>query len=175
MEGRRPLLFYFINGLSFCRFIAGPIIAWLLFSELRIIAFILFVFAIFTDFLDGYLARYFKLTSEFGRNCDGIADFSLTIFSLGPLVIFGDLPDFFVIIMIVAGTLVFLKTFFNTVKKGQISIPQRRISAVINAYFLYLAIGCSILNFVHKPLAIFLSSILIVLTIFDYFIYNPEK
>lgn len=153
----------------------GPIVALLIFYQLRFFAFIVFALAVVTDFFDGYLARKFKLTSEFGRNCDGVADFFLTIFTITPLVIFGDLPDFFVIIIIIAGTLVVLKTFFSVIKKGQIKIPERRVSAVINCYFLYLAVGFSILNLVHKPLAIFLSAFIIVFTVFDYFIYHPEK
>lgn len=175
MLNKRPPLFYFINSLSVLRLLLGPVVALTIFSELRVIAFFLFILAASTDFFDGSLARRFKLTSEFGRNCDGIADFSLIFSTTIPLVVLGELPDFFVIIMIIAASLVFLKTIFNTARKGQIIIPQRRVSAVINTYFLYMAISFSILNFVHKPLAIFLSAFIIVLTIFDYFIYHPEK
>ena len=38
------------------------------------IAFVLFVCAVITDFLDGYLARRWSLTSTFGRIADPFAD-----------------------------------------------------------------------------------------------------
>jgi len=175
MLSKRPPLFYFINGLSVARLALGPIIAITIFSELRLISFFLFIFAVMTDLLDGYLARRFNLTSEFGRNCDGIADLSIVIFPIIPLAIIGDLPDFFIVIIISAGALVFLQTILNTAKKRVIFIPKRRVSAVINSYFVYAAIAFSILNFVHKTLAILLATFILVLTIYDYFIYNPEK
>jgi len=175
MQRKRQLLFYFINTLSVCRLILGPIIAFFLFHDFRLVAFVFFFFAVITDFFDGYLARKFKLTSEFGRNCDGLADFSIILFPIISLIILGDLPDFFIIIMIIASTLIFLNVLFQTIQRRKIEIPERRVLAVINAYVLYLAIGFSIINLIYKPIIIFFSSFIVVLTIFDYFIYNPEK
>lgn len=175
MPGRRPLLFYFINGLSITRLVLGPVIAITIFSELRLISFFLFISAVMTDLLDGYLARRFNLTSEFGRNCDGVADLSIIILPIIPLAIIGDLPDFFVVIVVTAGVLVSLQTLLNTAKNKRIFIPKRRISGVINSYFIYTALAFSILNFVHKTLAILLATFILILTVYDYFFYNPEK
>lgn len=175
MLSKRPSLFYFINGLSAVRLILGPIIAVTIFSELKLLSFTLFLFAVFTDLLDGYLARRFNLTSEFGRNLDGIADLSIIVLPIIPLAILGDLPDFFVVIVVTAGVLVSLQTLLNTAKNKRIFIPKRKISGVINSYFIYAAIAFSIVNFVHKTLSIVLSSFILILTIFDYFFYNKEK
>ena len=46
------------------------------------LAFGLFLFCIVTDFLDGYLARKWKITSDFGRMLDPIADKLLVAASL---------------------------------------------------------------------------------------------
>ena len=44
----------------------------------RIIAFLLFVIAVATDFIDGYIARKYDLITNFGKFFDAIADKLLT-------------------------------------------------------------------------------------------------
>jgi CDP-diacylglycerol---glycerol-3-phosphate 3-phosphatidyltransferase len=58
----------------------------------RIIAFILFVAASFTDFLDGRLARKHGLITDFGKIADPIADKALTGSALITLSYLGELP-----------------------------------------------------------------------------------
>mgnify|MGYP001295208894 FL=1 len=66
------------NLLTISRIIAAPIIAILIWRETSniqlIIAFLLFCFASLTDWLDGYVARKFKIESHLGRILDPIAD-----------------------------------------------------------------------------------------------------
>lgn len=175
MQNNKKFVFYIVNGLSALRLLLGPILLTMIFLEVRLISFFLFLFAVFTDILDGRLARKFNVCSEFGKNLDGLADLSIIVLPIIPLAILGDLPDFFIVIVVAAGILVFLQTILKTEEKGELIIPKRRVSAVINSYFIYAAIAFSILNFVHKTLALILASFILVLTIFDYFIYNPEE
>ena len=44
----------------------------------RINIFILYLISCFTDFLDGYVARKFKLTTDFGKFFDGFIDYVVT-------------------------------------------------------------------------------------------------
>ena len=68
------------NPLSLLRIILSPFLIYLVFSSkpLWIIAAV-FVFAAFTDFLDGYIARKYNQVTTLGRKLDIIADRILMI------------------------------------------------------------------------------------------------
>ncbi len=72
------VLYNFPNLLTFARIAAIPAISLCLYTDTtgkgRIYALILFAIAGITDFLDGWLARKWKLQSAFGRMLDPIAD-----------------------------------------------------------------------------------------------------
>lgn len=83
------------NILTFCRIVAVPVIVALFFwpSDIaRWIALILFVLAAVTDFLDGWLARRYDVTSPVGRLFDPIADKLLVGAVIVALVWTGDAP-----------------------------------------------------------------------------------
>ena len=72
-----------INFLTISRIIIGVIIFILLaFDRNALLSFILFLFAGLTDYFDGFLARKYKLTSQFGEITDPIADKILIVFVL---------------------------------------------------------------------------------------------
>ena len=74
---------YFINLLTLSRiFLAAVIFLLLTRPEGYFLAFILFFVAGVTDYLDGYLARKYDLTSEIGEILDPIADKILIVFVL---------------------------------------------------------------------------------------------
>ena len=62
------------NLISLLRiFLIFPIILCMLINDVRL-AFLFFLLASFTDFLDGYIARYLKQESVLGANLDLLAD-----------------------------------------------------------------------------------------------------
>ena len=62
------------NLISLSRiFLIFPIILCMLINDVRL-AFLFFLLASFTDFLDGYVARYLKQESVLGANLDLLAD-----------------------------------------------------------------------------------------------------
>ncbi len=62
------------NLISLSRiFLIFPIILCILINDVRL-AFLFFLLASFTDFLDGYVARYLKQESVLGANLDLLAD-----------------------------------------------------------------------------------------------------
>jgi cardiolipin synthase len=65
------------NLLTIGRILAIPVICWLIAAggtELRWVAFVLYVLAAASDWLDGYLARRLTQSSPLGRMLDPIAD-----------------------------------------------------------------------------------------------------
>jgi len=71
----------FINLLTFSRIVLAAIIFLLLMSsDGYLLALILFYFASFTDWLDGYLARKYNAVSQLGEILDPIADKILIVF-----------------------------------------------------------------------------------------------
>ena len=75
---QKNLLWALPNILTYLRILIIPVIFYMLYSKNEIfsnyIACSLFVLASITDYLDGYLSRKMKLTSEIGRFLDPIAD-----------------------------------------------------------------------------------------------------
>ncbi|MFZ7143900.1 MAG: CDP-alcohol phosphatidyltransferase family protein [Bacteroidota bacterium] len=66
--------YYIVNAITLYRILAAPLLLYLLVSN-RLDAFAKFlVLSFFTDLIDGFLARKFKVTSLFGTRMDSIGD-----------------------------------------------------------------------------------------------------
>jgi phosphatidylglycerophosphate synthase len=69
---------YFIpTGLTVLRIVAAPLFFYTFLNGYHLLNLLVFIFAIFTDFLDGYIARKMGATSNVGAYLDVIADFIL--------------------------------------------------------------------------------------------------
>lgn len=87
------------NLLTLSRIPLMLLIIWLLYPEANSIfpwskslAFILFLFAALTDWMDGWLARKFSQVSDFGKFMDALADKVLTLGMFTGLLGLGILP-----------------------------------------------------------------------------------
>jgi CDP-diacylglycerol---glycerol-3-phosphate 3-phosphatidyltransferase len=111
-----PFAHFGINfGYTKIRFVSIP--------NLNIIMLIIFVVASATDYLDGYIARKYKLITTFGKFFDPIADKLLvnTLFII--LASFGQIPVIAVILMIARDTLVDAIRMLNA-KEGLVVSAQ---------------------------------------------------
>jgi len=95
------------NAITIARIICAPIFLWLLLADagadggLRWAAAILFIVAIATDGIDGYIARKHNIVSDLGKLLDPIADKALTGLAFVGLSILGELPWWVTIVVLV--------------------------------------------------------------------------
>jgi len=103
------------NQLTLFRILLTPIFVYLFIQEdknLILIASIIFIFAAFTDWYDGYFARKFQSVTRWGQFMDPLAD---KILVSSALVVFGYLNYVFwwmiIIILVRDGIITFLRSF----------------------------------------------------------------
>ncbi|MDQ4492146.1 CDP-diacylglycerol--glycerol-3-phosphate 3-phosphatidyltransferase [Sinomonas sp. ASV486] len=102
-----PQLWNVPNILTMLRIVLVPFFIWSFLADssqhgvLRWIAFILFAVAIYTDQLDGAIARKRNLITDFGKIADPIADKLLTGSALVLLSVLGELPWWITVLILV--------------------------------------------------------------------------
>lgn len=97
------------DGISVIRIIIVPIFLFTYLNGFILWANAVFIFAIITDALDGYLARKFNLTSPWGAYLDVTADFILII-SIFVAFVFKAIYPFWILLVIIFMFLQFLVT-----------------------------------------------------------------
>ncbi|WP_106813587.1 CDP-diacylglycerol--glycerol-3-phosphate 3-phosphatidyltransferase [Microbacterium timonense] len=95
------------NAITIVRILCAPVFLWMLLADggadgpLRWWAAVLFIVAIATDGVDGYLARKNDIVSDLGKLLDPIADKVLTGFAFIGLSILGELPWWITVVVLV--------------------------------------------------------------------------
>lgn len=94
------------NAITIVRILCAPIFLWLLLADageggaMRWAAAVLFIAAIATDGIDGYLARRYEIVTDLGKLLDPIADKALTGCAFVGLSILGELPWWVTIVVL---------------------------------------------------------------------------
>lgn len=94
------------NALTALRIVLVPVFVWLLLAHpgepgWRVVSAAVFLAAILTDSLDGYLARKHDLITRFGKLADPIADKALTGAAFLGLSVIGELPWWVTLVILV--------------------------------------------------------------------------
>ena len=95
------------NAITIVRILCAPVFLWMLLADggadgaLRWWAAVLFIVAIATDGLDGYLARRHDIVTDLGKLLDPIADKVLTGFAFVGLSILAELPWWVTIVVLI--------------------------------------------------------------------------
>jgi phosphatidylglycerophosphate synthase len=85
--------YHIINGITVYRIIAAPFLVLLIIYDQVDIFKWLLALSFFTDAIDGYLARRYKVTSILGAKLDSIGDDLTVAAAMGGMIVFN--PDFF--------------------------------------------------------------------------------
>lgn len=101
----RPLRERFLNipnYITMGRFVAVPALMFIrpLNPTLSSVAAVIFILAMFSDIVDGYYARKYKIISTFGQFFDPLADKLLFLVAMISLVELGRMPSFLVSIFL---------------------------------------------------------------------------
>ena len=94
---QRILIPSFISSI---RIVLAPLLFLSFYNDMKVLSFILFISAVLTDALDGYLARKLDVTSNFGAYLDTAADFILILTAFSAFVITGLYPYWIMILII---------------------------------------------------------------------------
>lgn len=95
------------NAITAVRIACAPVLLCMLLADggdngaLRWWAAVLFIVAIATDGVDGYLARRYEIVTDLGKLLDPIADKALTGFAFVGLSILGELPWWVTVVVLV--------------------------------------------------------------------------
>lgn len=144
-NSRHKLSYYVINGITLYRIIAAPFLLILLFSgQYDIFKWLLGV-SFFTDLIDGFLARRYKVASILGTRMDSIGDDLTILVAITGLVIVK--PDFIIQEIVIFGILFFLFVF-------QISYSFIRYGKMTN-FHTYLAKTAALLQGIFLLLVFF--------------------
>jgi len=76
------------NFLSFYRLLSVPVLAYIVYLGNESVFFYGFLFSLFTDALDGFIARRFNMQTKFGAKLDSIADFAMYLLAMYALIHF---------------------------------------------------------------------------------------
>jgi cardiolipin synthase len=159
------------NLLSITRILLIPIILLLfVYGNEQVINFLaipLLVFAMFSDWLDGYLARNFNQSTELGRILDPVAD-KLAVFALALYLYYAMAFPLWLLIAIICKDVLILVGASIMFSRGKGVTPAALLGKATTAV-LFLLFLVYILGYGEEATALeYISALLIVASILDY-------
>ena len=164
---------YIPNTLTLIRLILVPIFIILFINKNYSLSTVIFIFASITDFIDGYLARKWKVESKFGKVIDPIADKSLMISSLICIMYFNRLILILIILEIIIAITNYI--YFKTGTSIYVSVIGKIKTAILMITISYILFNILIaFNSLISIILICITIILQIIVILTYFI-NRKK
>ncbi len=162
-------IFNISNLLSFLRLLSA-IPLWLLLDDFRndkILVLTITLFALVSDFLDGFFARKFKQITDFGKMIDPLADKIVTGVVVIKFFILKEIPEYLFYMIIGRDIVIFLGGMFLSAKIGKV-LPSNMIGK-ITVCVLALLLVMIILNFEKGSFvyrAVFYSTLILIVVSF---------
>ena len=160
----RKKSYYIINGITLYRLIAAPFLLFLILTGQSDLFKWLLAFNFFTDAIDGYLARKYKVVSVMGAKLDSLGD-DLTVV-VGVIGLFVLKPDFisrelmWLVSIFILFVIQVVSAFIRYGAVTSFHTYLAKLAAILQGIFLILAF------FMHEPVRI-LFYIAVVITALD--------
>jgi CDP-diacylglycerol--glycerol-3-phosphate 3-phosphatidyltransferase len=151
----------FVLGLTLFRIVSGPVLFLLvIFFEANFLAFSIFIIASITDYLDGKLAREYKVESSLGATLDPIADKILVLFALFAITVATKNPFIGSMSTVILAREFWVSALREHAAKNSLSHTTKvTFLAKIKTTFQFLALALFFLGFsLDNALMIFLAS-----------------
>lgn len=171
------MLKYVPNLLTIIRFLLIPFIVIYIFTGNYILAFIFFTLSGLTDIMDGFIARKFKLISNFGKLMDPLADKLTQIATLASLVFIDIIPIWILLIVLLKEFIMICGASFLY---GKDVVVYSRWYGKLATVLFYVAIVVSLivkqfeLNSIWQYLDLGLFTIALLTTIFSLIMYVKD-
>ena len=167
------------NKLTLLRIVMIPLFVFLLLEGYSIWALIVFSAAAFTDYLDGYLARKYKLITNFGKFMDPLADKLLVTSALVCFVQLGLLNSWVVIIIL---SREFIVSIFRAIAAAEGIVIAASIwgkAKTISQMFMVIVLllgnyPFNLIGFPMDQILIVLATVLTIISGVDYIVKNKQ-
>lgn len=144
--------YYLINAITLYRLISAPLLVLLLIFPRQDIFKWLIAFSFFTDSIDGWLARKYKVESPTGAKLDSIADDLTILVALAGLYVFKTefIQEQLAIILVLLALLVLQTSYalFKYRKTSSFHTYMAKMAAILQGSFMILAF------FMTEPLSL---------------------
>lgn len=145
--------------LSILRIVMALALFYTYLSELMLPSIIIFIIAISTDYMDGFIARKFDVTTNYGAFLDSAADFILIILIFLAFIISGIYP-FWILILII---FMYIQFILTSGTKKPIYDPIGKYYGV----FLFLSAGITLILPFILPTSYVTNILLIIIVLFS--------
>ena len=153
---KKSIQLFIPSGITSIRVILAPILFFTLINNFILYSLFIFVFAVATDALDGYVSRKLDVASSMGAYFDVVADFILILSGFSGFVFIGLYPFWLIIIIILM--------FLQFIITSKFKLPVYDPIGKYYGSFLFIVIFISLI--VINPILYFLLTTLIVIFTF---------
>ena len=142
MDTTKEQIYNIPNFLSLYRLLSVPVLFYIAYKGDEQLFFYWFLFNMFTDFLDGFIARRFNMQTNFGAKLDSTADFAMYLLAMYALLRFKwhDLEPYKISFFLLIFYYIFIDVF-SLIKFKEVSslhLISAKASGVLEALFFFM-------------------------------------
>ena len=143
------------NFITLGRLLLVPLTVWLLISDAHQLAFLCFVVAGISDWVDGYLARNYDMGTEIGAYLDPIADKALLVSVYVTLGFLKEIPAWLVILVVSRDALIVIAIILSWLINQPMPMAPLLVGKLSTAAHIVFVVGILGLQALTWPLGLF--------------------